>query len=303
MIQDLFYLLLLAILVVNLSAFQRAVPTSPPSIPTEYAFEFGTQKKRSVYSQHAIPKQATDTSYPLSDVVVSTKKDKLVVSVKMLADAMVRRMPSAISTTREPSTDLLLKSWYALPMGLALVPLYCTFCAKTSARMPHWWPVTNIDHIVASGNGGPVIAWFIFSNIAYFASGSYLVKKFPPIKQGPWLHVPTRYTMLGVWVLAAGLVSTIFHSVQALGSFSMAEALCYVDHGVAISACFYYFETLPRPSRRVWALGFAGSVALVITHPGYYAWMHSTWHFLSAAGALLWALEGHASQNVASHHP
>ena len=269
MMKDLFYFLLIAILGVNVSAFQRIVS----------------------YSQPTIRGQAIDASSKLSDVV-ATKKGKLA----------VRRMASALSTTLESSSDLLRQSWYALPMCLALVPLYCTFWAKTYARMPHWWPVTNIDYIVASGNGGPVIAWFLFSNIAYFAAGSYLVQKFPPTKQGPWLLVPTRYTMLGLWVIAAGLISTIFHSVQALGSFAMAEALCYVDHGFAISACFYYWETLPRPSRRVWALGFAGSVALVITYPGY-AWLHSTWHFLSAAGATLWAVEGHAAQHVASNHP
>jgi hypothetical protein len=161
--------------------------------------------------------------------------------------------------------------------------------------------MTNIDHILASGNGGPVIAWFLFSNIAYFFSGSYIVKKFPPAKRGPWLCVPTRYTMLGLWILAAGLISTIFHSVQALGSYSVASSLCYIDHGFAISACFYYFETLPRPSRRVWAIGLAAIPALVITYPGY-AWLHSAWHFLSAAAATLWAVEGHASQNVASDH-
>lgn len=317
MMKDLFCFLLLATLAVNASAFQWTLspitvrPTSP-SIPTENALEFRTRKKtfspRSTSSGYwqptIIPRQASDTSSGLLDaVVVSTKKEKLADSFKMLADTVVRRMPSALSTTRDTSIDLLLKSWYALPMFLALVPLYCTFGAKTCARMPHWWPVINIDHVMASGNGGPVIAWFLFSNIAYFASGSYIVKQFPPTmtkQQGPWrllrCAVPTRYTMLGVWILAAGLVSTIFHSVQALGPYTMAEALCYVDHGFAISACFYYFETLPRPSRRVWAFGLTGIATLVITDPGY-TWLHSTWHFLSAAAATLWAVEGHASQN------
>jgi hypothetical protein len=98
--------------------------------------------------------------------------------------------------------------------------------------------------------------------------------------------------MLGVWILLAGAVSTIFHSVQALGSYVIAESLCYVDHGVAISAFLYYFKTCGFPSKKVWALGIAGLLALVFTHP-FYAVLHSLWHFLSAAAATLWAIESH----------
>jgi hypothetical protein len=326
--KDLFYILLLAILAVNVIAFQRTVlppsitsrasirPTSTSPSPslgiipsTEHAL---VAPSRSVYQKYS---QASDTSFGLSDVVVVPTKTKTFLdyySFKLL-DSFQRRRPLSTTTTRETTTitsvtHLLLQWWYAFPMCLALVPLYCTFWAKTCARMPHWWPMTNMDYIVASsGNGALIIACFLLSNSAYLLSGSYLVQKFPPIQQqhqqgGPssWRRlapVPTKYTMLGLWILAAGLVSTIFHFVQALGSFHMAEALCFVDHGVAISACFYYWKTLPRPSRRVWALGLMGGVALVITVPGYYVGWHSTWHFLSAAGATLWAVEGHASQN------
>ena len=156
-----------------------------------------------------------------------------------------------------------------------------------------------MDHIAASTNGGAVIAGFLLSNMAYFLSGSYLVKRFPPIRKGIKI-LPTRYTMLGIWVLLAGLVSTIFHSVQALGPYTVAEGLCYIDHGIAISSTFYFWETCGRPSRRVWAFGLAGFVALVLTHPGY-AFLHSSWHFLSAAAATIWGLEGYIQQSTASH--
>ena len=99
--------------------------------------------------------------------------------------------------------------------------------------------------------------------------------------------------MLGLWILTAGLISTVFHSVQALGSYSVAESLCYIDHGVAISASFYFLDTCGLPSKRVLALGLAGLAALAFTYPSY-AFLHSSWHFLSAAAATKWAIEGHA---------
>ena len=59
-------------------------------------------------------------------------------------------------------------------------------------------------------------------------------------------------------MIAAGLVSVIFHSFQAFGSYSLAEGLCYVDHGFAISSTLYFFNICGRPSKKVMALGLAG---------------------------------------------
>ena len=97
--------------------------------------------------------------------------------------------------------------------------------------------------------------------------------------------------MLGIWVLACGLISTIFHSVQALGSFAVANALCYVDHAFAISAAFYFLKTCGMPSRRTLTIGVISLITLAVTYPGY-AWLHSTWHYLSALTATKWAVEG-----------
>jgi hypothetical protein len=170
------------------------------------------------------------------------------------------------------------KCWWISPMFLALVPIYCALVKGTCARMPSWWQVFNMDHVLKAKSAAVVVGCFLFSNIAYFLSGTYLLNRFPFQRNGKsTAFKPTRFSMLGVWILAAGLVSTIFHSVQALGPYPVAEALCYVDHGVAISASFYFCDTCGLPSRRVCAIGLAGIAALVITEPGY-AWLHSTWH-------------------------
>ena len=99
---------------------------------------------------------------------------------------------------------------------------------------------------------------------------------------------------LGAWVLLAGLVSTIFHSVQTLGDYAIAEGWCYLDHGVAISAILYFFRICGRPNKIVWTLGGTGLVALSI--PNGYAWLHSVWHVLSAAAAVVWGLQQKAER-------
>jgi hypothetical protein len=157
--------------------------------------------------------------------------------------------------------------------------------------MPDWWQVFNMDYIKKSQNASLVVGCFLFSNISYFLAGTYILNRFPFQKAGN-IYQPTRFSMLGVWILVAGLVSVIFHSVQALGSYTVAEALCYIDHGVAISSGFYYVDTCGWPSRLTCAIGLAGIAALVLTYPGY-AWLHSSWHLLSAAAATRWAIEGH----------
>ncbi|CAB9507562.1 expressed unknown protein [Seminavis robusta] len=223
-----------------------------------------------------------------------------------------------------------IKTYYwVLPSFLALVPLYTTFVLGIGdAAMPHWWPVTKMDYILKSPDAALVIGHFLASNIAYFLCGGYLVKKFPFVKPEQqetsktttinesvgrassvlaatttavvgfkdrlltMKLIPTQQTWLGLLLLSAGVISTIFHTEQALGSYALSNSLCYLDHAVAGTATFYFFHTCGKPSPRVWALGVTGLAFLSIPLPGY-AWLHSAWHYLSAAAATLWALESH----------
>jgi hypothetical protein len=229
-----------------------------------------------------VQRQASQTSFDLRDVISS--------KAATVGSVLER---SSLYQSAQAGGKVFSKCWWILPMFLALVPMYCALVKGSCARMPSWWQVYNIDHVLKAKSAAVVVGCFLFSNIAYFMSGTYLLNRFPFERKGKsTAFKPTRFSMLGVWILAAGVVSTIFHSVQALGPYSVAEALCYVDHGVAISASFYFFDTCGLPSRRVCAIGLAGIAALVITHPGY-AWLHSTWHLLSAAAATRWAVEGY----------
>jgi hypothetical protein len=244
--------------------------------------------------QPLIQIQASDVSLNLPGVI-PTKTEKLLGAMKGCVNALMSRsFPSSLSTTRQSSMALFRKCWWIFPMFLAVVPLYVSLIQGTTVSMPHWWQVVRFDGILASQDAALVVACFLLSNISYFLSGLYLLKRFPPERNEQSSRLlPTRFTILGLSVLACGLVSTIFHSVQALGAYhySLAESWCYVDHAFAISTTFYFFETCGRPSRLVWALGLAGLVALAVTYPGY-AWLHSSWHLLSSAAATVWGVQG-----------
>jgi hypothetical protein len=217
-----------------------------------------------------------------------------------------------ISKTHDASVKLLQKSWWMLPMILALVPPYLLLAKGVLARMPDWWQVVRMERLVSAGTSSAlaVVGFFLFSNAAFFLAGGYLLYQFPPtaqVKQNDDLSAqegfssqrtsqrsfptPTRYTMLSAWMLASGLISTIFHSVQAFGSYPIAESLCYIDHGVAFSSFFYFFEVCGRPSWQVVGLGALAGMCLCLTSPGY-VWFHSAWHIFIAMAAGLWAKQG-----------
>ena len=184
------------------------------------------------------------------------------------------------------------------PMVLAIVPPYCAITKGTCAAMPEWWSVVNMEHIARAENSHWIIGPFLASNISYFVSGAYLMNRFRLFRNAPTGSMqikPNRFAMLGVWVSLAGLISTIFHSVQALGPHALAESLCYFDHAVALSAILYFVDTCGLPSKSVSFIGALAIATLVITTPGY-AWLHSTWHYLSAVAATRWALEGYQSR-------
>lgn len=201
-----------------------------------------------------------------------------------------RRIPILVSAATQATIDTIQKCWWCLPMILALVPPYFALVHRTNPKMPSFWPLVQLDAVSAVILGG-----FLLSNIAYFISGIYLYLRYHHLvpstsdDESKDLH-PTRDPLLGGSVLAAGTVSTIFHSVQALGSQALAECLCFIDHGVAISSILYFWFRCGRPSQRTWALSLVGLTTLSIT--ANYAWLHSAWHFLSASAAVVWARDG-----------
>jgi hypothetical protein len=125
-----------------------------------------------------------------------------------------------------------------------------------------------------------VLGTFLGSNIAYFVSSIYLAVRFGLIRWNYNDNAPTKkrstidneskqqndssvvlrvqwppavpsFAFLGLWVGLAGIVSTIFHSVQAFcGSRGFAETLCYVDHAVAVTAICYFWKICGRQQRQ-----------------------------------------------------
>lgn len=217
-------------------------------------------------------------------------------AISTFLDRSLRAIYIMLASLTSSITQSIRKYWWCFPMVLAMVPPYCAIVKGTYASMPDWWSVVNMDHIAASDNANWIIAPFLGSNIAYLMSGLYLMNRFrffQRSKSGGLEFRPTRFSMLGVWVSVAGLVSTIFHSVQALGSYGLAENLCYLDHAVAGSAILYFFDTCGLPSKMASMIGGLAMITLVVSSPGY-AWFHSSWHYLSAATATRWALDGYS---------
>lgn len=193
---------------------------------------------------------------------------------------------SSINNTAANTIATLQQYWWSFPMILCLLPFVHEIVLNQSIVTPNFWKMVNIQNIVRhQPDAALVIMFFLGSNIAYYIAGGYLLQKFPARTLAPGL---------GVWVLLSGAVSTIFHSVQSLGDIQLAEILCYIDHGVAGSSLCYFWNVCGHPplTIRFWTLAISSLVALCCPLQPGYAWLHSTWHFLSAATAVTWALEG-----------
>jgi hypothetical protein len=149
-----------------------------------------------------------------------TKQLALVVTAILTVTTSVSR---ALASVARGIGTVFRRGWWCLPMLLAVVPLYSSFVLGTPASMPSWWPLTRMDHILKSPYAKLIIGIFLGSNISYFVSGSYLLlRETGALKHATLPKTLKGYPLLGVLVLAAGSVSTVFHSVQALGCFQLA---------------------------------------------------------------------------------
>lgn len=218
------------------------------------------------------------------------------VNLQRMAAKNGQMIPSLLSASTSSTISTLKRCWWCLPMMLALIPPYFVLFQNTLPSMPSWWSLVKLDAVFHSPYAAVILGVFLLSNIAYFISGTYLYLRYHLLVPSETSEVaPTfRDPLLGGSVLTAGTVSTVFHSVQALGSQSLAECLCFIDHGVAISSVLYFWFRCGRPSRNALLLSLAGFATLSITEG--YAWLHSVWHLLSASAAVVWARDGLDSQ-------
>jgi hypothetical protein len=231
----------------------------------------------------ALPSPAVDVS-----VLLATAQSLAQTTIELMQDV-------AVTSVRQ--------FWYLVPSGLCFVPLYTWAAWQALPVTPAVWKLVNMDFVWRTGAGAmSVVTAFLASNACYFLAAAYLLQK------GGVLPVPsflmaasdtkpatTIAPSLGWWVLSAGCMSTLFHTVQAVGDYRIAEALCYLDHGVAGTAVLFYLYTCGRPSGRALLCGGAGLITLAFPAaawcPPAYTWLHALWHALSALAAVWWACD------------
>jgi hypothetical protein len=254
----------------------------------------GTSAASSALSQSAEVADTTRTQIRGGSVGVPS----LETTLSMLPDQILqgRSAVHKFCVSAAKSTfSVFKKCWWALPMALAIVPVYSALVWNVLPTMPHWWPLTRMDQLFTSPSWNVIVTVFLSSNLFYFVSGAYLWGRFSWESKS---HADGStglkgFPMLGGLIMTAGAVSTTFHYFQALGSFRIAEALCYVDHAVAISSILYFWHRCGRPGLAASLMAAAGFATLAITQPlVIYPYLHSAWHGLSAGAAVFWANDG-----------
>ena len=218
----------------------------------------------------------------------------------------------------------ILPCWYLLPSLLCFVPIFTWAVWQTIPVTPDVWKLVNMDFIwwyyTHQHEALSVIGTFLASNASFFGAAFYLLHQshrrlcHPVENMSPTtspITSPTKPTVtatatglyhprpkiipssLGYWVLAAGIMSTIFHTVQACGNYRIAEALCYLDHGIAGTAVCHFYSQCGAPSLRTLLCGIVALVTLAFPitsiHLPSYTTLHSIWHALAAVTAVLWA--------------
>ena len=198
--------------------------------------------------------------------------------------------------------NILRNWWWSSPMALAALPA-CNWALFQKALLtPEWWKMTCMEYIRHSPDCLWVVSVFLLSNISYFLVAACFFgttketsapdSQFTVSLGGETREVST-YSDLGVGVAACGIVSAFFHTLQAMGTSAWAEAACYMDHGFALTTFLYFWRVCGSPfqRKRVWITGVIGLGALAVPAKPGYAWLHSSWHVLSAVTALLWGLQ------------
>lgn len=259
---------------------------------------------QAVTSNTKLPKEHVVTNYPRSPsllYVAYPGREK--VGAKSLRKAMLASIYSFARATglvfgslAKATKESVRKYWWCHPMLLALVPPYSLIFNGSWASMPDWWSVFDMSHLATPEKANWILASFLGSNVAYALSAIYLIKRFGFVEiseRGRLKFKPTKLSMLAVWLTLSGVISTVYHSFQTMGSFALAESFCYVDHAIAGSSIFYFFHTCGNPSKRTWTIGAMSLLALFGGTPSNYAWIHSSWHYLSALTATAWALDGY----------
>jgi len=233
-------------------------------------------------------------------------------TVVQLATTAAQRTDAIWQQITTSATTFVSEFWWTWPLLLCVLPASALW--QQPITTPFFWKMIRLEYILQSPDALPVVSFFLLSNIAYGWAAAHVLQQLPPRRQRhaltklqerqeapqkirQMLKVPSppicRYSALGWWILTAGVVSTVFHSVQALGPNLWAEALCYLDHGIAGAAVMYFWHMCgPPQGLYTLTLAAAGMTCLAFPFPPGYVWLHAVWHVLSAATAVLWIQQG-----------
>lgn len=200
----------------------------------------------------------------------------------------------ALSGITQGTTLALRQSWWCFPMLLILVPFICILNGSC-AQMPSWWAMSNLKYLQSTKVGTLICIGFLSSNVFYFLSGLYLLNK-KPLRRNMDRRRSVVDTngfdpMLGWLTLCCGGMSLIYHSFQAVGPINVAQSLCFVDHGLAISSACCFLDRCGFPSVKTWIIGLL-SLSLLVISGDVYPIVHSLWHLGSAGASISWAADG-----------
>ena len=227
------------------------------------------------------------------------------------------------------------QSWWCLPMMILILHPIITFIKNGSlcAQMPHWWSMCHLHYLHTSYIGHWICFGFLTSNVFYFLSAFYLLNGIPFTsssssslsslllfssqskdesrikkqdnannKTNPYKKKSTnnnlRYPLLGWLVLSSGSISLLYHSFQAWGAINIAESLCYIDHGLALSSGCCFLDKCGMPSSKTLLIGIISLCMLIFggdtigSFEYTYPIIHSFWHLGSAGATISWAFDG-----------
>ena len=227
------------------------------------------------------------------------------------------------------------QSWWSLPMIILILFPILTFIKNGSlcAQMPSWWSMSRLHYLHTSCIGHWICFGFLTSNVFYFLSAFCLLNGIIPFTSSSSISSVTstfslshkrskdniviieqynayktntykkktannmRYPLLGWLVLCSGSISLLYHSFQAWGAINIAESLCYIDHGLAISSGCCFLDKCGMPSSKTLLIGIISLCMLTIggdtgSFEYTYPIIHSFWHLGSASATISWAFDG-----------
>ena len=131
--------------------------------------------------------------------------------------AIIRR-----KRTSSSSPNFVQQYAWLLPLSLCTIPLLTQVWFQAWPATPGWWRLVDFQRIYTTTTSATTTAIpFLASNASYLGSSLLLLRS-------------SKSRAVAYWTLAAGCMSFLFHTAQVYAPYTIAEALCYWDHGLSL---------------------------------------------------------------------